>query len=94
MTPRIPTLDFLRRDGCELCDEGRLALQQVLEERAVNRQLIPRVRYLDISTDEELERRHLATIPVLRYAGQELPLATSARRISRFLAGTLDAALA
>ncbi|MBA2556403.1 MAG: glutaredoxin family protein [Chloroflexi bacterium] len=89
-----PTLHFYRRDGCALCDEGRAALQAVLEERAATGLPVPHVKPVDVGSDQELERRHLATIPVLALGGHELALAVSPRHIRSFLARTLDQAVA
>ena len=88
------TVRFYRRSACELCDEGREALQAVLEERAAAGRTPCRVQEIDIEADTETLRRHRATIPVLALDGAELPLATSARRIRRFLADGLDRGLA
>jgi hypothetical protein len=89
-----PTLQFYRRAGCHLCDDGRAALAAVLEERAASGLATPRVQEIDIDGDLEAQRRHVATIPVISLDGRELPLAMSARAIRRFLADALDAAIA
>lgn len=93
--PSPATVRFYRRSACELCDEGREALQAVLEERAAAGRTPCRVQEIDIESDTETLRRHLATIPALALDdGAELPLAVSASRIRRFLADALDAGLA
>lgn len=79
------TLEFYRRDGCELCDEARDSLQLVLEERARQGLPVPRVREINLSRQPELEADYGSRLPVLAIGSQELALATSARQISAFL---------
>lgn len=79
------TLNFYRRDGCHLCDEGRDALQLVLEERVKRGEPVPRVREINLSRQPELEADYGARVPVLAVGSQELALATSPRQISTFL---------
>ncbi|CAN5496707.1 hypothetical protein BH20CHL6_BH20CHL6_14260 [soil metagenome] len=94
MEPLLPTLHFYRRDGCALCDDGRAALEGVLEERAAAGLAVPYVTPVDIAADPELEDRYASRIPVLALGGRELPLAISPRRIRSFFARTLDQAVA
>lgn len=89
-----PTVRFYRRDGCHLCDEGRAALQLVLEDRAAAGRAPCRVEEIDLATDPDGMRRYLETIPVLAIEGAELPLAISGARIRRFLDQELDRGLA
>ena len=79
------TLNFYRRDGCELCDEARDALQVVLEDRVRRGEPVPRVREINLSRQPELEADYGARVPVLAVGSQELALATSTRQISSFL---------
>jgi hypothetical protein len=79
------TLDFYRRDGCQLCDEARDALQVVLEERVRRGEPIARVREINLSRQPELEAGYGSRIPVLAVGSQELALATGSRQISAFL---------
>ncbi|HUG48357.1 MAG TPA: glutaredoxin family protein [Candidatus Limnocylindria bacterium] len=81
----IVTLNFYRRDGCELCDEARDALQVVLEDRVRRGDPIPRVREMNLSRQPELEAEYGARVPVLAVGNNELALATSARQIGTFL---------
>ena len=83
--PSQPTLDFYRRDGCEPCDEARLNLQQVLEDRVKRGEQIPRVRYLDVSESTELETRFGPRLPVLKIGADELSLTVSRTSIASFL---------
>ena len=87
--PYPPTLDFYRRADCELCDEARGFLQQVLEDRARRGEATPRVRYVDVDTTEELRTAYGARVPVIAVGGQELALASSYRQIEAFLDRTL-----
>lgn len=81
----LPTLKFYRRDGCEPCDEARLALQQVLEERVRRGDRIARVRYINLNEQPSLEAAFGARIPVIAVGEEELSLATSWRQIAQFL---------
>ena len=93
-TPPLPDLVLYSRPGCHLCDEARVAVQGLLEDRAARSQRLARLREVDITTDADLERALFDTIPVLELGGDRLPLATSQARIRRFLADHLDAVTA
>ena len=80
-----PTLDFYRRDGCDPCDEARLNLQQVLEDRAKRGDQVPRVRYVDVAESAELETRFGPRVPVLKLGTDELSLTVSRTTIASFL---------
>jgi peroxiredoxin len=83
--PSSDTLVFYRRDGCSVCDEARLSLQQVLEDRVKRGDAAPRVRYVDIDADADLVDRYGAFVPVIALADQELALSSSYRQIATFL---------
>jgi hypothetical protein len=83
--PPQPTLDFYRRDGCAPCDEARIALQQVLEERVRRGDRIPRVRYRDVAESPALESAFGYRVPVIALGDDELSLTLSERSIARFL---------
>lgn len=87
MTPSSPvtTLEFYRRDGCELCDEARQSLQAVLEERARRGEPVPRVREINLSVQPDLEAEYGTRIPVVAAGTHELSLATSERQMATFL---------
>jgi hypothetical protein len=91
--PPLPILTLYRRADCELCDEARLALQALLEERAAAGLRLAAVRERDVAEDLGLEERYAALVPVLRLGEAELPLAISSQAIRRFLAEALDEAL-
>lgn len=84
-SPTLPTLDFYTREGCELCAETRLALQQVLERRVIRGDPIVRVKEIDLADQPDLEPRLGALLPVLALNGRELTLAMGTRTIERFL---------
>ena len=91
-SPSLPTLEFYARTGCELCDETRLTLQAVLEQRVRRGDPIPRIREIDLADHPDLEPRYGALIPVLALNGNELTLAMGARAIATFLDRTLGRA--
>ena len=84
-SPSRSTLNFYRRDGCEPCDEARLTLQAVMEERAKRGDPNPRVRYIDVSVDSDLEARFGARVPVLAFGDDELALTVGARAIAQLI---------
>lgn len=85
LSPALPTLEFYTRDGCELCDEARQALQQVLEQRVLRGDPIPRVHEVNLGQHPELESRYGALLPVMALDGHELALAMGGPTIERFL---------
>ncbi len=89
-----PTLLFYTRQGCHLCDEARLELQRVLEDRAAGGRPTLPVRYVDVDGDPELHSRYDQLVPVLRLDQAEIPLAMRPGIIRRFLAERLDARFA
>jgi len=84
-SPTLPTLLLYARDGCHLCEETRVQLQALLEERVRRGEPIARVREVDIGADPELKSRYGDLIPVLVLDGKELPLAMGRRAIDGFL---------
>ena len=79
------TLTVYRREGCHLCDEARVMLQQALEDRAIRGEPTALVRELDIDADPELHKRYFLRIPVVAVDGLELDLVTSSRQLRAFL---------
>ena len=84
-SPPQPTLDFYRRESCDPCDQARLALQAVLEERVRRGDPIPHVRYRDVAESDKLEATFGARVPVIALGGDELSLILSERSIAQFL---------
>jgi hypothetical protein len=85
----MPTLDFYTRTGCHICDEARVMVQAVLEDRAKRGDPIARVRYVDLADRPELEADYGAWLPVLEVGGQKLTLSSTYRPIEQFLDVTL-----
>jgi hypothetical protein len=86
----LPRLVLYGRAACHLCDDARVLLGLLLEERAARGQPVPHVEERDIDADPALQRRYAFTIPVVAIGGQELELVTSLATLRRFLAGALD----
>jgi Glutaredoxin-like domain (DUF836) len=89
-TAPLPDLVLYRRPGCHLCDDTRGILEALLSERAAAGRPAPRLLERDITTDPELHRAFLTTIPVVELAGRRLELATSAAKLRRLLDEVLD----
>jgi hypothetical protein len=87
-----PTLEFYAREGCELCDETRVTLQHVLEQRVLRGDPVPRIREIDLTDHPDLEPRYGPVLPVLALDGQQLTLAMGTRAISTFLDRTMGRA--
>jgi hypothetical protein len=87
MSQSLPssTLTVYRREGCLLCDEARVMLQQALEERALRGEPTAFVRELDIDADPALHKRYFLRIPVFAIDGLEVDLVTSSRQVRAFL---------
>ncbi len=90
----LPDLILYTRTGCGLCDETRMMLQGLLEDRAARGARLAHLRERDIAADPEIERDLFDRIPVVELRGRRLELATSASRLRRFLDDGLDGALA
>jgi glutaredoxin-like protein DUF836 len=78
------------RAGCHLCDETRIAVVQLLAERAAAGLPSPTLVERDIDTNDDWQRAFMTTIPVIELADRRLELATSPARILRLLADVLD----
>jgi hypothetical protein len=83
-------LYLYRRPGCDLCDDTRTVLVQLLAERAAAGLPCPTLVERDIDTDDDWQRAFLATIPVVELGDQRLELAVSPARIRRLLTDVLD----
>lgn len=90
----LPDLILYTRPDCGLCDETRLVLEGLLEDRAARGRRIAHLRERDIAADPALERELFDRIPVVELAGRRLELAVSASRLRRFLDDGLDGTLA
>jgi hypothetical protein len=93
-TPPLPDLILYSRPGCHLCDEARVAIQSILEDRATRGRPNAWFREVDITTDPDLEREFFTTIPVVELRGERLELAISPARLRRWIGDRLDRVLA
>jgi len=84
-SPTRPTLEFYTRQDCALCEYGRAVLQQVLEDRVMRGDPVPRVREIDLGRRPDLEPSHGARLPVIAVNGEEIALVGSYQAIARFL---------
>ena len=87
----LPDLVLYSRPGCHLCDEARIHVQSLLEDRAARGLPIAHLRERDIETDPALHRDLFEKIPVVELKGRRLELAISPAKLRRFLADGLDA---
>ena len=87
----LPDLVLYGRSGCGLCDETRILLEALREERARAGLAVPRLVERDIEADPAWERAFFASIPVVELGGRRLELATSAAKLRRLMADVLDA---
>lgn len=92
VTPPLPELVLYGRPGCHLCDEARLVVQSVLEDRASRGLPLPSVVERNIETDAAWHRTYLERIPVLELDGHRLELVVSYGKVRRMLADALDGA--
>jgi hypothetical protein len=87
----LPDLVLYGRPGCALCDETRVLLTALLDERATTGRPTPTLVERDIEADPSLERALFASIPVVELGGRRLELATSAAKLRRLMSDVLDA---
>jgi hypothetical protein len=92
VTPPLPDLVLYGRPGCHLCEEARLAVQSVLEDRAGRGLPVPRVVERNIEADEVWHQSYLERIPVLELDGRRLELIVTYGKVRRMLADALDGA--
>ena len=90
VSPPLPDLVLYTRPGCHLCEDARVSIQSVLEDRAAGGRTVPKVIERDISRDPGLLAQFGLTIPVVELGDRRLELAVSAGRIRRLLNQTLD----
>ncbi len=85
----LPVLVLYSRTGCGLCDETRVLLDALLEERYATGSPVPRFEERDIDADPALDAFR-SLIPVVELGDRRLELATSATKLRRLLADVLD----
>jgi glutaredoxin-like protein DUF836 len=88
--PPLPDLVLYARRGCEQCEEARLIVEGLLEDRAATGRPLARLREIDIDEDATLHDTWFDRVPVVELLGRRLELVTSAAKLRRFLAEALD----
>ena len=83
--PPLPDLILYARPGCSLCDEARVALDLVIEDRRARGLPVPAVIERNIEDDPELHRRYLERIPVVEIADQRVELIVTVGKVRRVL---------
>ena len=89
-SPALPELILYTREDCELCDEARVAIGIVLDERGRSGRPVPALREVDIGVEEDLERRYGERVPVVVVGDEHLDLVVGARRLARLMERVLD----
>ncbi len=92
MATPLPDLFLYGRPGCHLCEDARLVVQSVLEDRASRGLAVPSVVERNIETDEAWHQAYLERIPVLELGGRRVELIVSYGNVRRLLADALDGA--
>jgi hypothetical protein len=87
----LPDLVLYGRPGCGLCDETRVLLAALLDERATTGRPTPILVERDIEADPALERAFFASIPVVELGERRLELATGVAKLRRLMSDVLDA---
>jgi hypothetical protein len=90
VTDAPPDIDLYSRPGCHLCEETRAILDAILADRTARGLPTPALREHNIEADDALHRRYMFVIPVVAAGGREMELATSPKKLGRFLAEVLD----
>jgi hypothetical protein len=88
----LPDLILYGRPDCDLCDEVRVLIHQLLEQRAAANLPVPDLVERDITSDLAWERAFFASIPVVELGGHRLETVTSAAKLRRLLGEVLDGA--
>jgi hypothetical protein len=83
--PPLPDLTLYARPGCSLCDEARVAIDLVIEDRRARGLPAPTVIERNIEDDPELHRRYLERIPVVEIGDQRVELIVSVGKVRRLL---------
>jgi hypothetical protein len=88
--PPLPDLILYGRPGCGLCDEARVMLHTLLQDRLDRGLPVPEIVERDIDADEELHRAYFATIPVIEFGARRLEAVTSLAKVRRLLDEVID----
>src|SRR5258705_114644 len=87
--PPLPDLILYARPGCSLCDEARVAIDAVVEDRRARGLATPNVIERNIEDDPGLHGRYLERIPVVEIGNQRVELFVSVGKVRRLLNGAL-----
>ena len=87
----LPDLILYGRPECGMCDEARVLIRALLDQRAAAGLPTPTLREVDIESDPALERAFVASIPVVELGDRRLETVTSAAKLRRLLADVIDA---
>jgi len=90
VTAPLPDLVLYGKPGCHLCDDARVALDQVVAERLAAGLPVPAIDERDILRDANWRARYADSIPVIALGDRELRLVTQPARIRRLLADVID----
>ncbi len=88
--PPLPDLVLYGRPACGLCDEARVMVRTLLQDRSDRGLPVPRFIERDIDADEALQRAYFATIPVIELGGRRLETVTSLAKVGRLLDDVID----
>jgi hypothetical protein len=87
----LPDLVLYGRAGCHLCDEARMALAALFDERERARLPVPTLVERDIESNPAWQQAYFATIPVVELGDRRVELATSVAKLRRLMTDVLDA---
>ena len=86
----LPPVILYGRAACDLCDEARAVLAELLDRRSQAGLPAPAVVERDIDSNASWQSAFFADIPVIEIGDRRLLLATSATRIDLLLSEALD----
>ncbi len=89
-SPPPPELILYARQGCGLCDETRVTLTRLLDQRAAEGRPVARLVERDIDEDPALELAFFDRIPVIEFQGRLTEMAIGPSKLRRILAEGLD----
>jgi len=81
----LPDLVLWRSDGCHLCEDATLLVQQLLAQWVAAGRDAPHLVVRRIAEDPAVERALFEQVPVLDVNGRQLPLAVRLGPIRAFL---------
>ncbi len=90
MAAPSPTIVLYSKADCESCFETHEMLTTLLAARGSDGSPMPTVEVRDVADDPTWASRYGSEVPVVEIGDRRLPLATSARRLRRFLDEALE----